>query len=163
MTLYKDQYPQDDFSVKSWTCSVCKADVRWTAHNIGAHLRINHTMTKADYANTIMSNSEKHYQTDVSMPWYESTKHKCKICDKVLNFSQMYDHLRTHSCTLADYKTIFPDANLCVPKWTCLVCKTCHSWARRPIQQHLQNKHNMTMFDYENQYVDKVRDMEESG
>jgi len=167
MVWYKKEYPEDDFSVPHWTCSICKGEVRWTAHNIGAHIRANHNMTKQEYENSVMNfdESKKHLQVDgphADMPWYESTKHDCKICARTFNFSQMYDHLRTHSCTLADYKTIFPDANMTIPKWECQVCQTCHSWARRPIQQHLQNKHNMSMFAYENKYVKQVADDEGS-
>jgi hypothetical protein len=42
-----------------------------------------------------------------------------------------------HFVSFGDYKQIFPEANVDLPTWRCLVCNINITWARRPIQQHL--------------------------
>jgi hypothetical protein len=36
----------------------------------------------------------KQVRTDPTLPWFESRRHTCRICDGVFLFSQIYDHLR---------------------------------------------------------------------
>ena len=53
MYLYKEKFPQDDFSAKNWTCSICNKVIKWTSQSIRSHLRSNHNMSTNDYASSV--------------------------------------------------------------------------------------------------------------
>ena len=158
---YREKFPADDFSVQNWTCRICLKEVKWTAAGIRGHLRNVHRINTEDYLGAIMSlKKEQASQKEETggAPWYESKQHKCRICDSVLSVSQIYEHLRTkHFCTYADYKQIFPDLDMAMPLWKCLICKAKVSWARRPIQQHLGHKHTMSIQSYEEKYMAEIK------
>ena len=50
-----------------------------------------------EYSATVLENSSmatKQLRVDLSLPWYESRRLRCCICDTLLLFSQLADHLK---------------------------------------------------------------------
>jgi len=112
------------------------------------------------YDATVQEVSDKHIDGEINeegvepLPWYESTRTTCAVCKETFVHGKFIKHINLkHGLHFKDYRAKFPDANITVSNYQCLVCGVSIAHYLSPISGHLSSKHNITHLDYYEQYV----------
>ena len=92
-------------------------------------------------------------QEEKPQPWYESKLTTCRHCSKQFWHGVFIKHIHSeHHENLKLYKAAFPDADLTVGQYVCLICGASLAHYSSPISGHLSSRHGMTVKEYYQEY-----------
>ena len=102
-------------------------------------------------------------KSEPGRPWYESVKTTCKICGKNFWHGQFVKHVKyEHATPLKEYRELYPQEQITIGQYQCMVCHAHVAHYSSPISGHLTSKHGMTITEYYEAY-ERFREKNEKG
>jgi len=185
MEQYHSQYGVIGEINRYYSCKICNTNVVWRLFNVRKHMESQHELSLDQYGSMYESeNFEKDVKmvtkesrrdsqirenkamtenVECKKPkvWYEGCLYSCQVegCMKMYNLQDAYTtHINTtHNISLEQYHMKYGSKGDVLQQYQCLICNAKIAHKYNNISSHLSLIHDLTIYEYETEFLDKTK------